>query len=209
MFYEPKAGHGLPRDPWKSCVVPRPIGWISTLGTDGTVNLAPYSFFNAVSDAPPMVAFAAAADGGRPGTEAGGAKDSRTNAEATGAFVVNMAVWALRDAMNASSAPLPPEADEFAAAGLETLPSRLVAPPRVRGAPVHLECRWHQTVELPSWEGPGYGLVIGEVVGIHIDDAALTDGLIDIARLRPIARLGYLDYALVDSVFSMPRPASR
>lgn len=205
MFYEPKPGvkpEGLPHDPFKSLVVPRPIGWISTVDSDGVVNLAPYSYFNAVSSEPPIVMFAsnhAKGDDRR--------KDSHRNAERTGDFVVNLATYDLRNQMNASSAQVPPEVDEMALAGLTAVPSRLVKAPRVAEAPVHLECRYMQTVALPSWDPKAANaMVIGEVVGVHIVDAFIAGGRVDVGRLRPIARLGYMDYAVVDTIFSLDRP---
>jgi flavin reductase (DIM6/NTAB) family NADH-FMN oxidoreductase RutF len=203
MFYEPdKRNHGLPRDPFKSLVVPRPIGWISTLDREGRPNLAPYSYFNGVASDPPCVMFAASL---RPREQ--GQKDSHSNAEATGEFVVNLATFAQREAMNASSAGLPAGENEFAAAGLETLPSRMVRPPRVKGARAHLECVYLKTVDLPSTRANGANFVVfGRVVGVHIDDDLIVDGLVDITRARPIARLGYMDYSVVDEVFRMNRP---
>lgn len=202
MFYEPRLGHGLPRDPFKALVVPRPIGWISTVDPEGGVNLAPFSFFNAVADNPPQVIYAA--NGRKPDAAI---KDSRRNAEATGCFVANLATWALKDAMNATSAHLPVGVDEMAAAGLTAIPSRLVTAPRVAESPVHLECRYLQTVKLAS-DDPAEpnALVIGEVVGVHIDDACLRDGRVDVARLKPVARLGYAQYTAVETVFEMRRP---
>ncbi len=202
MFYDTRTGrHGLPHDPFKACVVPRPIGWITTLGADGVVNLAPYSFFNGVAGSPPMVMFAS--NGGKPD----GPKDSITNCEATGEFVANMATWNLRGAMNRTSSPAPAKVDEAVLAGLEMAPSALVKPPRVKAAPIHLECLYHQTVELPSDDPDGRNaMVIGRVIGVHIDDSVLTDGRVDMAKVRPIARLGYMDYTRVDLVFSMLRP---
>ncbi len=202
MFYEPdKRDHGLPRDPFKSLVVPRPIGWISTLDAEGRPNLAPYSFCNAVASDPPVVVFGTSRrpDGSR--------KDSQRNIEATGEFVLNLAIHELRAEMNTTSATLSPGESEFAAAGLDTLPARLVRPPRVRASPVHFECVWLQTVALPcNTPGQGNFAVFGRVVGVHVDDALIADGLVDIARARPIARLGYMDYTSVDRVFSMDRP---
>lgn len=202
MFYEPRTGdHGLPHDPFKACVVPRPIGWISSLGANGQVNLAPYSFFNGVASDPPVVMFSSNGMAARP------TKDTLRNCEETGEFVCNIATWELREAMNRSSAPVPRETDEFNHAGLEREPARLVQPPRVKAAPIHLECRYIRTVELPcTLPGGRNALVIGEVIGIHIRDEVLTDGLVDMAKLRPIARLGYMDYTRVDYVFSMTRP---
>jgi len=207
MFYRPGLDrHGLPHSPFNALVVPRPIGWISTLAPDGTANLAPYSFFNAVSYGPPQVMFSAAQRPHRKG-EPHVPKDSRINAEATGEFVCNMATWDLRTAMNLSSEHVPPGVDEFDHAGLTKAPSQTVAPPRVAEAPVHLECRFLRSVRLKAREGYGPNVVIfGEVVGIHIDDAVLTDGHVDMAKVRPIGRLGYLDYVTVSDVWRMDRP---
>ena len=202
MFYETAGNqHGLPHDPFKSCLVPRPIGWISTISPDGVVNLAPYSFFNGVAGEPPMVMFATN------GKQPHGAKDSVANAEATGEFVCNMATWELRQEMNRTSAPVPPEEDEFALAGLETEPSELVKPPRVKAAPIHLECVYHTTLDLPcDIEGGRNALCVGHVVGVHIRDEFLIDGKVDIARIKPLARLGYQDYTVVEAVFPLKRP---
>jgi flavin reductase (DIM6/NTAB) family NADH-FMN oxidoreductase RutF len=208
MFYEPdKRNHGLPHDPFKALVVPRPIGWISSLDREGRPNLAPYSYFNGVASDPPCVMFGPSM---RPAGRAGGEralKDSHRNAEHSGEFVVNLATFAQREAMNVSSASLPAGENEFVAAGLETLPSHLVKPPRVKGARVHLECVYLKTVDLPpSNRGGENFIVIGRVVGIHIDDDLIVDGRVDITRARPIARLGYMDYCVVDEVFAMDRP---
>lgn len=208
MFYEPgadpsdKSSHGLPHNPFKAIVAPRPIGWISSVDAQGVVNLAPYSFFNAIADAPPMVMFSNTG----PASAPEGVKDSVRNIRATGAFVVNFVSEALRDAMNATSAGYPPEVDEFEAAGIEKAPSRLVAPPRVAASPAAFECKLWKTIDLPSAEGVSNALVIGEVVGVHIADEALTDGLFDVARLRLLARLGYMDYAVVAETFTLDRP---
>ncbi len=206
MFYEPKGpkSHGLPHDPFRSLVVPRPIGWISTLSAAGKVNLAPYSFFNGVSYAPPMVVFAP----NGPHRE-GGAKDTLANVRETGEFVVNIATWELREEMNLCSGDWAREVDEMAEAGLAAAPSKLVRPPRVRDAPVHFECRLERIVELPcdNPKAPN-NLVVGLVKGIHISDSILTEGMVDMTKFRPIARLGYFDYAVVtpETVFTMPRP---
>jgi len=198
MFYEPQYGHGLPHDPFKSLIVPRPIGWISTIDRVGRSNLAPYSFFNAMSTHPPCVAFGA-------GSRAGGAvKDSCRNAEETGCFVVNLATYAMREAVSISGGFFPPGASEFDAAGVEVVPSRIVSAPRVKGAPVHLECTYLKTIELPSFDDLQNIVVFGQVVGVHIDDSLLVDGRVDIARAQPIARLGYADYALLGEIFELP-----
>jgi flavin reductase (DIM6/NTAB) family NADH-FMN oxidoreductase RutF len=205
MFYQPQADRAalpFPIDPFKSLVVPRPIGWITTLSPEGDVNLAPFSFFNAVGDAPPLVAFAP--QGRKPDRPI---KDSLANVEATGEFVCNLATYDLREQMTLTSAHLPAGADEMRAAGLTPLPSRLVKPPRVAESPAHLECRYLQTVDLPAWDpAERQVLVIGEVVGVHIDDRLIKDGRVDIVGARPIARLGYSLYASVDDSFYMRRP---
>ena len=202
MFYEPQDPHGLKRNPFKSLIVPRPIGWISSLDPEGRVNLAPFSFFNAVADDPPVVLFSA---GGR--HLEGGHKDTAVNVEATGEFVFNLATWELREQMNLTAAEAPRDWDEFKLAGLTPAPSRLVAPPRVKESPAQFECRYLQTVELPS-NDPGYPnkVIFGRVVGIHIDDRVISDGLVNQAAVKPIARLGNMDYTVVETVFTMHRP---
>ncbi len=203
MYYEPGVtDHGLRYNPLKACVVPRPIGWITTISAAGVVNLAPFSFFNLLSYDPPFVMFSAGvheADGGK--------KDSVANVEATGEFVYSMATWAQKDQMNATGRIVDRGVDELAAVGLEPLPSRLVRPPRVKDSPVHFECRLHQIVRLPGRSPAAeHQVVIGEVVAVHIDDAALTaDGRVDVLKIAPIARLGYQDYAAVESVFQMAK----
>jgi flavin reductase (DIM6/NTAB) family NADH-FMN oxidoreductase RutF len=199
IFYEPQARDKtlLPHDPFKALIAPRPIGWVSTLSKSGAVNLAPYSFFNAICDLPPIIVFSS-----------NGRKDSLTFAEETREFVWNMPTYALRDAMNASSAPLPRGESEFAFAHLETAPSRLVAPPRVAASPAALECKVSDTYRLKDMNGAeteNY-LVFGQVVGIHIDEAYIKDGMVDTAAMQPIARCGYMDYALVEKLFTMTRP---
>ena len=199
MHYDPRQrNHGLPHDPFNALVVPRPIGWISTLSPDGVVNLAPYSFFNAISSRPPFVMFSSSEP-----------KDSRHNAETGGEFVVNLATYALREAMNASSAAMPADVSEPAAIGLEMAPSVSVKVPRVARSPAALECRYVKTVELPGADGKPLPavIVIGEVTGIHIDDAIIVNGQVDLSLVRPLARLGYLDYTTVDEIFAIPRPA--
>lgn len=204
MFYDPRSEtHGLPHDPFKSCIAPRPIGWISSQSEDGVINLAPYSFFNAVADDPPTVVFATTGD------DVYGLKHSISNIEATGQFVCNIATWDLREQLNKTSAPVPAEVDEMQFAGLTAAPSQLVRPPRVAEAPIHLECEHYQTIDLP-FNGKGRNsLCIGHVVGIHISESVLTDGLVDMAKLRPIARLGYHEFTSVESVFKMTRPTAK
>ena len=198
MFYDTKTnGHGLPHDPFKAIVAPRPIGWISSMGADGSVNLAPYSFFNAFSSRPPIVGFASE-----------GPKDSVSFIAETREFVCNLVTFDLRDAMNATSAPLPRGTSEFVHAGLETAPSKMVKPPRVKASPVALECKLIEIKQLSDSDGNSVNsfLVLGHVVGIHIDEAFIRDGRFDILAAGTIARCGYTDYAVVDDVFSITRP---
>jgi flavin reductase (DIM6/NTAB) family NADH-FMN oxidoreductase RutF len=204
MYYEPgKTPHNLPFDPFKSCVVPRPIGWISTSGANGIDNLAPFSQFQNATFDPPIILFCA--NEGAPGK----AKDTVTNVERTRNFVWNMATYDLREQVNLSSGDYPADVDEFAVAGLTKLPSRLISAPRVAESPVHFECEYLHTVHLPGNDPVGsVDIVFGRVVAVHIADSALTNGRLDITRLRPIARLGYLDYCVVDNVFTMAPPGS-
>ena len=197
MFYEVAAGHGLPHDPVKALVAPRPIGWISALSAEGAVNLAPYSFFNQICDKPHMVMFSSA-----------GRKDAISFIEETGEFVCSIASWDQRDQMNATSAPLPRGESEFAYAGLEMAPSVLVRPPRVAGAPAALECRYVRTIDLEPLDGAPttYFMVIGQVVGVHIDDRVIKDGLVDTTEMRIITRAGYHDYFRADTKFAIKRP---
>lgn len=202
MHYEPgRTKHGLPHDPFKSCVVPRPIGWISTRGLDGSDNLAPYSQFTNVSFDPPTVMFCANQVDGR-------RKDSVVNAEESGVFIWNMATWDLRDAVNISAEQVEPSVDEFERASLAKIEGLRVAAPRVAAAPVSFECEYLQTVRIPG-KGPmgTVDVVFGRVVVVHIADDALTaHGRIDIVRLRPLARMGYFDYTVVDNAFEMIIP---
>lgn len=205
MFYDPdKNDHGLAHSPFKSCVVPRPIGWISTVSPDGVHNLAPYSQFQNLTFDPPYVMFAANQN------SSGKRKDTVTNTEQTGEFVYNMATWDLREAVNRSASTVGPDVDEFDLAGVTKAASILVKPCRVAESPVHFECRYHQTLRLP-----GNGLmgttdvIIGKVVMIHIrDDVIRPDGRLDIVRIRPLARMGYYDYTTVESVFEMVIPGA-
>lgn len=199
MHYDPrkKGDHGLAHDPFTSLVVPRPIGWISTVSLDGAVNLAPYSFFNAVSGKPPMLMFSSDER-----------KDSQRNAEETGEFVANLATYDLREEVNLTSSTLPHEVSEFELAKLETAPSEVVRPPRVARTPIALECRYVETVRLRGADGEQFkaSVVFGQVVSIYIDDAIIRDGAVDIAGIRPLSRLGYFDYAAVENIFSIRRP---
>jgi flavin reductase (DIM6/NTAB) family NADH-FMN oxidoreductase RutF len=201
MFYEPdKNDHGLPYNPYKSIVVPRPIGWISTVSQDGNVNLAPYSQFNNLGYDPPYVMFSANSF-----PQSGRRKDTVKNAIETGEFVVNMATYELREAVNVTSQFVAADVNEAALAGLEMISSRMVKPPRVAASPVHLECRFHSSLVLPgNSQDQVVHVVVGRVVGVHIHDEALTpDGKLDVLKIRPLARLGYFDYTTVNSLFTM------
>ena len=198
MFYEPaKRNHGLPHDPFKAIVTPRPIGWITTMSLSGAINLAPYSYFNGVSSRPPVVMFSSE-----------GHKDSVTNVKETGEFVCNLATWDLREQMNATSATFPHGVNEMEKAGLKAVPSKLVKPPRVAASPCAMECKVTQIVKLEYLPGnaPETYTVFGQVIGIHIDETFIKDGLLDTAAMKPIARCGYHDYSLLDETFTMTRP---
>lgn len=203
-FYEPRHGHALPHDPFNAIVGPRPIGWISTLSQAGVPNLAPYSFFNAFNYVPPIVGFASI-----------GEKDTLRNVQASGEFVWNLATAPLAEAMNITCTAVAPEVDEFALAGLTPAPSRLVQAPRVAESPVAFECRVTQVVQLQNISGEAVPtwLVLGEVVGVHIAQASLRDGVYDTAGAGHILRGGGpADYFSVgpEQLFRMfrPRPPS-
>jgi len=198
MFYDAiRNDHGFEYDPFKALVAPRPIGWLSTLSVDGIANLAPYSFFNAMSQSPHYVVVGS-----------GPRKDSLRNIEATGEFAVNLATFDLREQVNASSAPVPPFVDEFEVARVSKAPCRLIKAPRVAESPVCLECRLFRVIDLPDDEGRANDhIAIGRVIGIHIDDRHIVDGRVNTAAMRPIARLGYSEYATVSEVWRMRRPS--
>jgi flavin reductase (DIM6/NTAB) family NADH-FMN oxidoreductase RutF len=196
MYYDTaRNDHGLALDPFKAVLVPRPIGWISTVSAAGIANLAPYSFFNAVAEHPHYVCF---------GSD--GRKDSLANIEATGEFAVNLATHELRDAMNASAAVVPPHVDEFDLAGLDKAPCHTIRAPRVAASPACFECRLAQIVPLPSDDGHvAHWMVLGRVVGVHIDDRFIRDGRVDTAAMKPLARLGYAEYATIETTWRMRR----
>ena len=199
LFYEPKNGHGLPHNPYNAIVTPRPIGWISTRGTDGVDNLAPYSFFNATAYVPPQVMFAST--GQKP--DRGDSKDIVGNIRDTGVFCVNIVEYAMRDAMNISSKTLPAARSEFDEAGLERAECETIACARVAAAPAALECT---LIDIIQQRGENNFLVLGEVTGIHMRDDCLVDGVFDITRYQPLARLGYRDYSVVRDLFALARP---
>jgi len=206
MFYDPqKNDHGMPHNPFKSLIVPRPIGWISTLSAEGIHNLAPYSQFQMVNSECPYVMV------GCNQHRTGRRKDTVTNIEQTGEFVYNMATYDLRQAMNISAAELPPEVDEFEVAGLTREPSVRVRPCRVAESPVQMECRHYQTIRLPGdTPAQSVDMIIGKVVLIHIKDEVIdANGKVDIVKIRPLARLGYQDYSCVDRIFELLRPTAQ
>lgn len=201
MYYEPqKNNHGMAHNPFNALVSPRPIGWISTLSAAGVVNLAPYSYYNAVSGNPPFIMFSSSTF-----------KDSQRNAESEGEFVANLAGYDLRLEMGKTSDIVGPEISEAELAKLEMVSSKLVKVPRVARSMAALECRYSKTVNLEDQHGNtlSSSIIIGEVVNIFIDDRIIVDGRVDITRARPLARLGYMDYAVIDEVFSMHLSATK
>ncbi|MGB0572371.1 MAG: flavin reductase family protein [Alphaproteobacteria bacterium] len=210
MFFDPREA-GMKPEPFKhsvysALVVPRPIGWISSLSADGVVNLAPFSFFNALSGDPPCVMYCPNAV--KPGTEE--KKDSYQNVQDTGEFVFNMCTWDLRHEMIATAEHAPASVDEMAKAGLEAAPCHNVSPPRVKASAIALECKHIQTIDLPPGRNSQSHVVMGQVVGIHIKDDIITDGIVDIHKMELIARLSYLDYAKIESenIMALKRPNS-
>ena len=199
MFYRPEDGHGLPHNPFNAIVTPRPIGWISTRDSEGRDNLAPYSFFNAVAYVPPQVMFAST------GTkdDRDSTKDSVSAIRETGVFCVNIVSRALQDAMNASSATLAAGLDEFEHAELEKAGCVSINAARVAAAPASLECKMTKIIDL---QGSNNFLVLGEVIGVHMDDACMKEGRFDVTTFQPLARLGYRDYSVVKELFELNRP---
>ncbi|MFK3966345.1 flavin reductase family protein [Ensifer adhaerens] len=198
MFYDTTSNsHGLPHDPFKAIVSPRPIGWIGTRSAEGALNLAPYSFFNAISDRPKLVMFSSS-----------GYKDSVRNIEATGEFTASFASRDLAAAINKTSIPAPHGESEFEIAGLTPVDGALVGAPFVGEAYAALECRMTEMFQPKDLDGAlsdNY-VVIGQVVGIHIREDSIRDGRFDMATVKPLARLGYMDYCDGGDVFQMTRP---
>jgi len=199
-YFEPSNGHGLRHDPFNAIIAPRPIGWVSTIDAQGRRNLAPYSFFNGFNYVPPIIGFSSI-----------GRKDSLANAEATGEFVWNLATRRLAEQMNATSATVAHDVDEFELAKLTPAPSRKVRPPRVLESPVNFECRVSQILQLQAADGAKIDswVVFGEVVAVHIEKNLITDGVYQSAAAHPITRLGRMgDYAELraDAMFEMKRP---
>jgi len=199
MFYKPEDGHGLPHNPFNAVITPRPIGWISTRGRDGTENLAPYSFFNGTAYDPPQVMFSCTS--AKP--DRNGVKDTVANIKETEVFAVNIVATAMADAMNITSGAYGKDVDEFERAGLtkaecETIPCSFVA-----GVPAALECKLVQTVTLP---GEANTMVLGQVIGVHLRDDCMVDGIFDVTTFKPLARMGYRDYSAITELFNLKRP---
>ena len=199
MFYNPKIGHNLPHDPFKAIVSPRPIGWISSFDKEKNVNLAPYSFFNAVADNPPMVMFSITGQK----TNNIPLKDTLKNIVETKCFVVNVVSKDLLHQMNQTSGHYPKDIDEFVSAKLEKSNCVNIDVPRVKKSPASLECILHKVLKLPGFSN---NMVIGKVVGVHINDQNLKNGLFDVLTYDPIARMGYKDYISVSKKFELDRP---
>lgn len=207
MYYRPETDqdHGLPHNPYNAIIAPRPIGWVSTVDENGVANLAPFSFFNAAAYHPPILTVSFT--GEKLGDRQGERKDTLANIRATGEFAVNIVSTALIEQMNITAGHLPPDGEEFELAGLTAAPCNEITPPRVGESPASLECRLLQLVELPN-NAPGCNVtVFGQVVGVHIDDAILKNGMIDPSIYKPLARMGYVNYATIDSVFNLKRPS--
>ena len=203
MFYDTHTNnHGLPFNPFKACIVPRPIAWITSLSNNGVLNLAPYSYFNAVSDFPPMIIFSTTTK-----HHDGSEKDTIRNVEELKEFVVNIPVWELREEVNITSTDFDRGISEVDIAKLETLPSRIVKPPRIKGTPIQLECIYYKSIQLPVCDEKHTNrTIIGRVVGIHIEDNLIVDGKVDVTMFNPISRLGYMEYSVIEKKFSMERP---
>ena len=198
MFYNPEIGHNLPHDPFKAIVSPRPIGWISTIDKEKNVNLAPYSFFNAVADNPPMIMFSITGQ-----KKNISSKDTLQNIIETKCFVVNIVSKDLLNQMNQTSGNYPKNTDEFVLANLEKTNCVYIDVPRVKKSPASLECTLYKILKLPGFSN---NMVIGEVIGVHINENILKNGIFDILTYDPIARLGYKDYTCVSSKFELERP---
>ena len=199
MFFRPEDGYDLPHNPFNALIVPRPIAWISTRGSDGVDNLAPYSFFSGAAYVPPQVMFAST------GTkeDRNGTKDTLANIRESGVFCVNIVEEAAKDAMNATSQTLPSGVSEFDHAGLTRAACETIACARLAGAPAAMECK---LVDIHKSRGAANYVVIGEVTGVHLREDCIVDGKFDPTRFNPLARMGYRDYTVVRSVFELARP---
>jgi len=204
MFFVPGTHkeHGLTYSPLKALVSPRPVGWISSQSADNIANLSPYSFFNAIAELPPMVMFISAPDSRE--KNSGGQKDSLANILETGEFGVNIVGMSQAEQMVTSSRNVNSDTDEFDLAGLTKKTAEKILVPLVAGAPAHLECTYYDHITLPdNGRGQHSVMVMGTIVGIHIDDAVIIDGRVDVSLYQPVARLGYKDYSAICNVFEM------
>ena len=200
MFYEPKKGSPLKIDPFKSLVFPRPIGWISSISKNGIANLAPYSYFNAVADEPPQVMFCSNGS-----STHGKYKDTLSNILTTKEFVINFATATSRNQMNISSRDFKPDEDEFILSNLKKKKSRLVKTPSVKDSPVNLECKLVKTIKLKSNSKKISTMIIGEVIGIFINNKFIKNNRVDSVAMRYIARMGYSEYTTISSKFNLKR----
>jgi|TARA_B110000263_G_scaffold230114_1_gene224393 flavin reductase (DIM6/NTAB) family NADH-FMN oxidoreductase RutF len=199
MFYEPKNGSPFPIDPYKSLIFPRPIGWISSMSKKGIANLAPYSYFNAIADSPPQVMFVSSP------TNSKIYKDSLNNILETKEFVVNFATSKTRNQMNMSSINAPSDIDEFSFAKIKKRKSKIVKVPSVSQSPVNLECKLLKKIKLKSYSKNYAVLVMGEVLGVFINNKFIKDKRVDSKAMRYVARMGYSEYTIISSKFKMPR----
>ena len=200
MFYQPKK-NPFSIDPYKSLIFPRPIGWISSIDKKGIVNLAPYSYFNAIADDPPQIMFVAGAS-----DRFSQKKDTLANIMTTKEFVINFATIATRKQMNLSSKDIHKDDDEFVLTKLKKRKSRLVKVPSVADSPVNLECKLLKSIKLKSSLRKFSTMVMGEVIGIYIKDSFIEKGRVNSAAMRYVARMGYSEYTTVSSKFKMKRP---
>jgi len=199
MFFKTNESHGLAHHPFKACVAPRPIGWVSTISADGIGNVAPFSFFNGVAQNPPQLMIAINGSGPN-----GQTKDTLQNIENTKEFVVNIATYDLKDAMFRTAAPEHPDTDEATLAGLNMVPSKLIKPMRIQNSPIHMECKLTQVIDLLSdSDDEKNTMILGHVIGMHIDDEVIVDGKVDLKKVNPISRLGYKDYASLGEIFQL------
>ena len=199
MFYRPDEGHGLPHNPFNALITPRPIAWVSTQDENGVANLAPYSFFNGTAYVPPQVMFAST---GTKEDQING-KDTLANIRATNVFCINIVEQAMTDAMNVSTNGFAKDVDEFERAGLSAERCKTIDCPRLADAPASMECKVTQIIQM---KGANNYVIHGEVTGIHMRDTCIVDGIFDVTTFRPLARLGYRDYSVVDNTFTLARP---
>ena len=200
MFYEPKKGVPFKIDPFKSLIFPRPIGWISSVNKNGVANLAPYSYFNAVTDEPPQIMFCSNGS-----STHGKYKDTLSNILHTKEFVVNFVTTVTRNQMNISSRDFKPDEDEFLLSNLKKKKSKLVKAPSVRDSPVNLECKLVKIIKLQSSSDKTSTMVVGEVIGVYIKNKFIKNNRVDSVSMKYIARMGYSEYTTISSKFNLKR----